>query len=326
MLCFAPVQFYEDGVLFRQDSIQLNAGDSAVFRIAGDGHTIRVEVSQHPLHPGSSKPSSTVELCGDPMNWTSGLVNIYPQDDADPTLDIYCGVVTGSYDPNDKTGFPLGVGGDHEILPGQALDYRIRFQNTGTDTAFTVVIRDTLPEELDIYSVRLTNASHNYRFRTYGPRVLEWTFNNIMLPDSNVNEPLSHGFVNFKVQQAPNLPLGTQIENSAAIYFDFNAPIITNTSIHTVQIPTVYVGTPTLLEEAMNIKVYPNPTENFLTVEQGNDQLIQLSLRDNLGRVVVQQQVAQKSTVLDLAKLPAGVYFLQMDNGKQRSTKKIIKR
>lgn len=58
-----------------------------------------------------------------------------------------------------------------------------------------------------------------------------------MLPDSNVNEAASHGFTSFRVKQVPNLPVGTLIENSAAIYFDFNAPVITNTSWHTIALP-----------------------------------------------------------------------------------------
>ena len=59
----------------------------------------------------------------------------------------------------------------------------------GTDTAFNVVIRDTLSTDLNIFTVQSDVASHHYEFRMYGPRILEWEFNNIMLPDSNTNEP-----------------------------------------------------------------------------------------------------------------------------------------
>jgi hypothetical protein len=108
MQCFAPVRIYVDGVLISLDSIMLAGGDSIVFMFAGDGRTWRLEADQHPLHPGRSRPNATVENCN-PGTWTPGLVNNLPQDDADPIVDIYCGVVTGSYDPNDKQGFPLGI-------------------------------------------------------------------------------------------------------------------------------------------------------------------------------------------------------------------------
>lgn len=65
-------------------------------------------------------------------------------------------------------------------------------------------------------------------------RVLEWTFNNIMLPDSTVNGELSKGFISFKVKQNMNLSNGIVINNSADIYFDFNEPVITNQTFHTI--------------------------------------------------------------------------------------------
>ena len=70
-----------------------------------------------------------------------------------------------------------------------------RFQNTGTDTAFTVVIRDTLDIDFDIFSVVSGVSSHSYEFKMYGPRVLEWTFNDINLPDSAANQEGSNGFL-----------------------------------------------------------------------------------------------------------------------------------
>ena len=234
MDCFSPVRIFIDGVYTILDSVKLVGGESIVFAFAGDGRTWRLEADQHPLHPGNSHPNATVEACGNLSNWTPDLVNVLPQDDADPIVDIYCGVVTGSYDPNDKTGYPTGVTANHYIYPNQQLQYNIRFQNTGTDTAFTVVVRDTLDMDLDIFSVVPGVASHNYNFQMYGPRVLEWTFYNIQLPDSNANEAASHGFCTFTVNQNPDLPNNTEIRNSADIYFDYNAPVITNQTLHTV--------------------------------------------------------------------------------------------
>ncbi len=234
MDCFLPVRLYIDGDYIWLDSIQLVGGDSFTYSFAGDGRTWRLDVDQHPLHPGNSNPNATIELCGNFTNWTPDLVNILPHDDLGPIKDIYCGIVTGSYDPNDKTGYPLGVGDDHLIAPNGKIDYVVRFQNTGTDTAFTVVIRDTLDIDLDIFSVQSGVASHAYTFQMHGPRVLEWTFNNILLPDSTTNEPASNGFVTFTVEQVQDLPDGTEINNTVGIYFDFNEPIITNTTSHII--------------------------------------------------------------------------------------------
>jgi len=243
MSCYAPVRLYIDGQLISVDSIQLLGTESISFCYSGDGRTWRLEADQHPFHPGNSHPNATVELCGNANNWTSDLVNILPMNDADPITDIYCGIVTGSYDPNDKRGFPTGITEEHQIRSNQHLEYMIRFQNTGTDTAFTVVIRDTLDENFNIFSVQSGVSSHDYDFIMYGPRVLEWTFNNILLPDSTTDEPGSHGFIKFKVGQQPDLPQGTQLLNDADIYFDFNDPIITNETVHSIN-DSVGISTP----------------------------------------------------------------------------------
>jgi hypothetical protein len=237
MDCFSPVRLYIDGEYIWLDSIQLAGGETFTYTFSGDGRTWRLEVDQHPLHPGNSHPNATIELCGDSSNWTPDLVNTLPHDDEDPIKDIYCGIVRASYDPNDKTGYPLGVGEDHLIEPNRKMDYVIRFQNTGTDTAFTVKILDTLDTYLDIFSVRSGVSSHNYSFRMHGPRVLEWTFYNIKLPDSTTNEPASHGFVTFTAKQNKDLADGTEINNRVGIYFDYNDPIITNTTSHIIGRP-----------------------------------------------------------------------------------------
>ena len=202
MDCFAPIRVYVDGQFYLLDSIQLAGGDSIVIMFEGNGSTWILEADQHPLHPGNSHPNAHVENCGSGTGNGTGVVLQFPNDDADPVIDIFCGQVTAPLDPNDKTGFPGGLTSMHYIQQNQKLEYLIRFQNVGTDTAVNIVIRDTLSTDLNIFTVVPEVASHDYTFRMYGPRVLEWTFTNIMLPDSNVNEPASNGFVKFRVNQS----------------------------------------------------------------------------------------------------------------------------
>jgi uncharacterized repeat protein (TIGR01451 family) len=57
--------------------------------------------------------------------------------------------VTGSHDPNAKSVIPEGIGSAGFISPEDTvLFYTIHFQNDGTDTAFTVVLIDTLSANL----------------------------------------------------------------------------------------------------------------------------------------------------------------------------------
>jgi uncharacterized repeat protein (TIGR01451 family) len=147
-----------------------------------------------------------------------------PADNSDSETQI----VRSSFDPNDKLVNPVGSGPTGIIAPDQTLTYMVRFQNTGTDTALTVVVRDLLDIDLDLSSVEIGASSHPFTFGIVEPRELVWTFNNLLLPDSTTNESESHGFVKFTVKPRADVEPGVFIENSAAIYFDFNAPVLTN--------------------------------------------------------------------------------------------------
>jgi len=326
MDCFTPVRIYLDGAYILLDSIQLVGGDSTIFMFAGNGQTWRLEADQHPLHPGNSQPNATIENCGTGV-WARNLVNILPHDDADPVVDIYCGLVTGSYDPNNKIGYPLGAGINYDVLPNQDMEYVINFQNTGTDTAFTIVIRDTLSTDFDIFSVQAGVSSNDYTFRMYGPRILEWKFNNIMLPDSNVNEPASHGFVTFKVNQVPNLPNGTVIENSAAIYFDFNAPIITNTSWHTINDNFfISIAVTQVQSENNTTKIFPNPTTGIITIQIDQDfNTATIQTFNTLGQLVSTNRTREARSNLTLPK-EAGIYFIRVEIDGVLHTHKVVKK
>jgi uncharacterized repeat protein (TIGR01451 family) len=314
MECYAPVWLTVNGVVTFTDSIMLQGGQTITYAFAGNGQTWILNASQHPLHPGNSQPNAFVERCGNAANWTPGEVNDYPQDDADPVIDIFCDEVSGSYDPNDKRGYPNGVTNMNYIQPNQQLQYVIRFQNTGTDTAFTVVIRDTLDLDLNIFTVTPGVSSHNYEFRMYGPRVLEWTFNNINLPDSTIDQVGSNGFVTFHVEQNPNLSPGTVITNDADIYFDYNDPITTNTTIH-----RIYEGFPNVLslQDLVNSKesivLYPNPTSSEITITSDKFTNEPYTLFDQMGRTVGSGKLSGTNTTISLSTLSKGIYILKVE-------------
>jgi len=314
MECYSPMWVTIDGVVTYTDSIMIPGGETVILSYFGNGQTWILNAEQHPLHPGNSHPNAHVEACGDTANWTPDIVNDFPQDDADPVVDIYCGVVTGSYDPNDKTGYPIGQTDQKYIQPNQQLQYVIRFQNTGTDTAFTVVIRDTLDTDLNIFTVTSGVSSHQYDFRMYGPRVLEWTFNNINLPDSSTNQEGSNGFVTFHVDQVPNLAPGTEITNDADIYFDFNDPITTNTTIHRIYEGFVSVlNVEELTQSGKSLLVYPNPTSNSITIKGDKNMLQTFSIFDQMGREVFKSKLNGITTEVNLSILSKGIYTLKID-------------
>ncbi len=153
-------------------------------------------------------------------------------------------VVTGSFDPNDKSVEPVSNLSLQNIQDEDSLTYTIRFQNTGTDTAFTVKVTDTLSSKLNIPTVETISSSHDYNFSIKNGNILIWTFNNILLPDSTTNEVLSHGFIKYKIKPKNNLVIGDVITNSANIYFDYNEPVITNTTVTEIEENTSFEFAP----------------------------------------------------------------------------------
>ncbi len=140
---------------------------------------------------------------------------------------FFCMPNIGSWDPNDKTAFVDGFQSKEIIAENSNLEYLVRFQNTGSDTAFNVRIVDDLPRHINPNSIRPVIASHDFNWHLEGS-VMVVQFPDIQLVDSTTNEMDSHGFIKFKAAVNESTPPGMHIENEARIYFDFNEPIITN--------------------------------------------------------------------------------------------------
>ncbi len=216
--------------------------------------------------------------------------------------------VTGSYDPNEKEVFP-----DGDILEEDSvLTYTIHFQNTGTDTTHFVILKDTLSSYLDAATVENIASSHDFSaFEISDQGILTWIFNPLYLPDSTTNEPESKGYVMFTVKKNADLPIGTEIENTAAIYFDYNEPIITNTVVNTLTLP-VGIGNQEL-EIRNEMLVYPNPANNMVYFVPKNRQvaLRKIELFDLSGRTML---IAEKENSINISRLSQGMYIYRVQD------------
>lgn len=145
----------------------------------------------------------------------------------------HCFVVVNAYDPNNKEVYPAG----YTDTSVHWLTYTINFQNTGNAPAEHVYLMDTLDSNLDESTIQLLTYSHDNYTQVLPGGIVKFNFPNINLPDSTSNEPQSHGYVRYKIKLKDNLPIGTVIENTAHIYFDFNPAIVTNTTVNTLVAP-----------------------------------------------------------------------------------------
>ncbi|MEO8146264.1 MAG: T9SS type A sorting domain-containing protein [Bacteroidia bacterium] len=230
-----------------------------------------------------------------------------------------CGIVNNSYDPNYKEVNPPST-----IDTNATLDYTIHFQNTGNDTAYQVIITDTLDANLDVSSLRINGGSHNFSTNVYPNNLLVFTFNNIMLPDSGANQLASNGFVSYSIKLKPATAVGTHIYNNSMIFFDSNQPVKTNTTDNLIVIPNGINP----VEIGNEISVYPNPATNSVTVKLNNSLQTpnRIQLFNMLGEnVFLKNSNISNETIIQLAQLPKGVYTLAIENKNNIITKKILK-
>ena len=237
--------------------------------------------------------------------------------------------VTGSRDPNDKSVIPKGEGPTGNILQTDStLLYTVRFQNNGNDTAYTVVVVDTLSPYLDPSTIVPGASKHPYTFTLSGQGVMTWRFDHIMLPDSLTNEEESKGFFNYTVNQRQNNPLGTVIENTAYIYFDFNDAIITNTTINTLVAPVALNESKI---SANNFIVYPNPAGSEVMIQFETKEIcdVKLELYNMMGEVVKTKSIKNTKKgnnleSLNLIDVASGIYFVKVKTATTQSVQKLV--
>lgn len=327
----APSEYriLRNGVLLDQGTYQLSAGDFQDFTYPLDDATYRIEANPDVTQPFFTAPSSSVEGCAESDVW-GGFITQFSSADYGQSHEELCLEVIGAYDPNDKNANPRGYGDAHYIDQNTSISYFIRFQNTGTDTAFKVVVLDTLSTSFDIASLQLKATSDVYDLRIIDNHILEFTFENIQLVDSFTNEPASHGFFAYELKQNDDIPLGTIIENSAAIYFDFNSPVITNITFHEVSrnfiSPTVIKCYGISEEEATFI---PSPMAAKTTVVIHTLSEIEtglLEVFDANGQLIITQKFDSSQFTIQTNNLPRGAYFYRYFlNGILGGNGKVIK-
>ena len=229
---------------------------------------------------------------------------------ADNTFELAATVV-GAYDPNDKQVWP----GDHitpnEVAAGVPLRYTIRFQNTGNYTAERVRLIDTLDAGLDLATLSVLGASHPFTWQVKDGHVLEIVFDQIQLPDSISDPAGSHGFFSFSIAAKRTLPLGTPLHNQAAIYFDYNSPVLTNTTFTQVSFESA-VSNPA--DPALRLHIFPNPMRSKCTI-QAPASGGRMALYDASGKLLKAWVLCPEQMGIQLQEYSPGTYYFRWEKG-----------
>lgn len=286
---------------------------------------------------------------GAPLTYTAYTDYQDIQGDQVTAIATATGPLRCSYDPNDKlvsTGFTDGI-----LTAGSPLMYTIRFQNTGNAPAFDVSILDTLDTHLNAATLIVLATSHPAQLRTTitEERYVEFAFPDINLVDSTTSFAESQGFVTYRIHSRDDLPVGTQIENTAHIYFDQNPPIVTNTTQNTVDIDsdadgwfslqdcddqnaTVYPGavdipdnsidedcdgfdnstTGTKVLPRLEVRLFPNPVEDYFVLRADRSDPLTVTIMDPLGRTVRRFIAYRSEQAIPTTGLAPGLYTVRV--------------
>ncbi len=234
---------------------------------------------------------------------------------------LRCWIIGFPWDPNDITVSPSDTipFTTAQLAAREPLEYQIRFQNVGNDTCFNTVVLDTISDNLDLSTFEMVTASHDYSVAIDG-RVLKFTFNNILLPDSTTNEPQSHGYIKYRILPYEDLEIGDSITNRAYIYFDYEAAVITN-------IVSTKIGEMLGVEENEDdgfqgmkegkVNIFPNPFDNTATImiPENVDEYAVFEVYDISGRKVKAIEIGKKKQFqINRGTLKTGMYIYMLKN------------
>lgn len=203
-----------------------------------------------------------------------------------------------------------------EISEGATIMYLVRFQNVGEDTAFQVIVRDTLDPRLDLGTFHMLDSSHPFQIVRDGSNVIRWYFDDIYLPDSATGGPGSIGYVLFTVQPKPFLAPGQTILNRACITFDQTYNLCTNDAIIWTEADAAAVDEP---GKDRDIRIIPNPNHGQFEVQstvltaQPDEPSAEWWITDITGKVVWDghaKDMAAASNQVLLERPSPGLYLL----------------
>jgi hypothetical protein len=190
----------------------------------------------------------------------------------------------------------------------------------GNDTAFKVLVADSLSTDLDPTSLQITAASHPYKLKIRGNEqrpALHFIFDPIALTDTLTNKEKSTGFISFTIKLKPGLPQGRVITNTASIYFDQNKAVVTNTTLHTVRDNYPILTSISDYANKNQILVLPNPNDGQFSLNLGEEVTGTLTLTNLLGKSIEQWNVNPDflKREIDLRKqITPGLYVLKFEN------------
>lgn len=261
-----------------------------------------------------NSPVETPPLLGGAiLNYTVFVVGTQNDETIDDNTSEVNQIVVNSFDPNDIVCLEGETISTDKV--GDYVHYRIRFENTGTANAENIIVKDTIDiEKFDINSLISIDASNHFETRVAATGEVNFVFNNINLPFDDAN---NDGYIAFKIRTKPTLNIGDTFSNTAKIYFDFNAPIVTNTAVTTIVANSDF-------ELENYFTVAPNPVKSILNLQSFQAvQIGSISIFNTLGQEIL--LITEPNNLIDVSNLKSGAYFIKVFSAKGTYDSRFLK-
>jgi hypothetical protein len=320
----------EDDVLSPPEPVLLDEGEEVVIDFPADGKTYRVTADQDNGFPFLSKfITRAVEGCTTQSGgqFSTGFVTMFEESDRDLFVDTDCRESLILPSKANMLGMPKGYGPEKFISRDYKLEYLISYRHTGSDTIQKVIIKNRIPDSLDITTLRLGTSSHPYKYRLNHQRELWVEFDSVALIDTGVADTFAGVFIKYSINPLPTIPDGYRIINEASMYLDLEEKQSTGPEVHTIGTDFVMTGIDWEGGEVA-ARIFPNPVAEAIFIELPEGQQLQAiyEITDAMGKTAGGGTLMDGDASIAVSWLSSGHYILTIRFADGRKAKlKLIK-
>ena len=124
-----------------------------------------------------------------------------------------------------------------------------------------------------------------------------------------------------------NAPISGATNQSFTVTTNGTYAVVLNTAFCSDTSQCISVTTVDINESFLQkgITVFPNPTNDFITISQSNSAKIEIEIHNIVGKLIYKSTLTKQQTTIDLSKEAKGVYFVKTtDQNRNETNKKII--
>lgn len=206
----------------------------------------------------------------------------------------------------------VGSGTKVAIIPGQNTYFRVKATTTGFASlvqTLVIIMQPTGPSAMVVNDVTntltWTNSPDFANIADY-----EYTTNNGTSWTTCTAKPIVIGNIAVAIGEA-------QVRIKAIAATRFSSTVLKSASAFTISTGIADIAT-------LGVKVYPNPVNNFLKLENVPANT-EASIWSADGKLVKTIHLENKNNEIDVTSLPNGLYFLKLQSSKGKGVMRFVK-